>query len=83
MEDERPQEQAFGCHARAAAVGGITVNELALAYSQFAAGYYVEGGGPTTEQRDIRLSVSPSGRCSATLSRPRSSHGSSRLSGRQ
>jgi integrase len=37
----------------------LTVNELALAYRRFAAGYYVKNGKPTTEQRDVQLSIRP------------------------
>ncbi len=37
----------------------LTVAELALAYRQFTAGYYVKNGRPTTEQHDIQLSTKP------------------------
>jgi integrase len=37
----------------------LTVNELLLAYRQFAASYYVKDGVPTTEQRNIKLSIRP------------------------
>src|SRR5262249_45682084 len=38
---------------------GPTVNELALAYLEFADGYYRKNGEPTTETRDIRYSIRP------------------------
>jgi len=37
----------------------LTINELALAYLQFADGYYRKNGKPTSEVRDICLSVRP------------------------
>jgi integrase len=37
----------------------LTINELALAYLQFADGYYRKNGEPTSEIRDIRLSIRP------------------------
>jgi integrase len=37
----------------------LTINELLLAYREFAATYYVKRGEPTTEQRDIELSIKP------------------------
>jgi integrase len=37
----------------------LTINELALAYLQFADGYYRKNGEPTSEVQDIRLSVRP------------------------
>jgi integrase len=37
----------------------LTINELALAYRQFAASYYLKNGEPTSEQHDIGLSIRP------------------------
>lgn len=37
----------------------LTVNELALAYVEFAKGYYRKNGQPTSEVRDIQLSIRP------------------------
>ena len=40
---------------RSAESGGLTVNELILAYIRFADGYYVKDGRPTVEPTNIRL----------------------------
>jgi integrase len=37
----------------------LNVNDVALAYAEFAATYYTKRGRPTTEVRDIRLSIRP------------------------
>jgi integrase len=37
----------------------LTVNELAAAYVEFAEGYYRKNGQPTSEIRDIKLSIRP------------------------
>jgi integrase len=37
----------------------LTINELALAYTRFADGYYRKNGKPTSEVRDICLSIRP------------------------
>src|SRR5262249_9571898 len=37
----------------------LTVNELALAYLEFADGYYRKNGEPTTEPVNIRLAIRP------------------------
>lgn len=37
----------------------LTVNELAIAYLKFAAGYYVKGGRPTSEIDSIRAALRP------------------------
>jgi integrase len=42
-----------------AGASDLTLNELLLAYLQYADGYYVKRGEPTTEVRDIRLSIAP------------------------
>jgi integrase len=39
----------------------LTVHELLVAYLQFADGYYVKHGEPTSEVRDIRYSIAPLG----------------------
>ncbi len=41
------------------ATGDLTVNELAVAYLDFADGYYRKNGEPTTEIRDVELSIRP------------------------
>jgi integrase len=46
----------------------LTINELALAYLQFADGYYRKNGEPTSEIRDIRLSIRPLRELFGTLS---------------
>jgi integrase len=45
--------------AESLAATDLTVNELALAYLEFADGYYQKNGRPTTETRDIRYSIRP------------------------
>jgi integrase len=46
--------------ARPCAAGGdVTVNELVLAYLKWADTYYVKGGKPTSEVRNIRLALRP------------------------
>jgi integrase len=42
-----------------AATNDLTINELLVAYLQFADGHYVKHGEPTSEVRDIRLSIAP------------------------
>ena len=39
--------------------GDLTVNELTVAYLEYADSYYVKNGEPTTEVRDIRYSIGP------------------------
>jgi hypothetical protein len=41
------------------AASDLTVNELALAYLEFADGYYVKNGEPTSEPGNIRLAIRP------------------------
>jgi integrase len=43
----------------AAGPDDLTINELALAYLEFADGYYRKNGEPTSEVRNIRLSIRP------------------------
>jgi integrase len=40
-------------------VGGLSVNELILAYWHFAEGYYLKNGEPTSQQARIRLALKP------------------------